>query len=247
MSLVRAAIRIAAMEAIYNRTSARENVSDSDMGVIDQIEAGTQDKAPFIVVYTDDSTEDEVSLVFETAVLASVSGFDDDGNPVTENINPITDGQMERLIDTIEWQIRMALRDPGNPWANILESLSTKLDDDYRSLRASEAKTTRFAARQLTMKLRPLIEPTPSGEPTGAWANLIEALEASDSQLLNEHGAFFRRLLDPSAPVIGWQEIAMRYGLSAGAARTLGVAPEADGADTIDTVIGAEAGQSGEL
>lgn len=240
MSLVRSAVRIAALQAIWNKTEAGDGVFDSQVGVLRQVEEGLVEHAPMIVVYTDEAaaevtgraalqTAGPTQLVFEVLVSLTPPGPREDGDP--RIIIPETDGEMELLVDLIETQIRRALLDHSE-WAEILDTL---IDDwgRIRCRRATEVKGTRYAARQLIIEFQGLPEPMPTGEPEGVWATLIDALDAGGTtmQLQAEvfRAAFTGSLAD-------WQAISLRYGLSEVAARALGVGTEVEGDPTIDEI-----------
>ncbi|MCF3935012.1 hypothetical protein L1787_16530 [Acuticoccus sp. M5D2P5] len=249
MSLARAALRICAKEAIINRTFVGDEVFDSEIGIIERVFSGDEKRAPFVVVYTDDSTMEidglgalsnpgPVSLVFEISVQANQKGENDENEFV---IGPQTDEMIEMLLDLIERQIRVALMDPDNPWSARLDRIAARWSR-VRSLRATSSGKTRYAARQLTLDVMPLHEPVPDGAPRGVWLEVIEAMEASGKGLLEDFAAMFRnefagrlRTDDPNNLSEGWKEIAHRYGLSAMIAKGLGIAPP-DGAP-VDSVL----------
>lgn len=250
MSLVRAALRLAAYNAVYGRTEVGTEVHDSEMGAIQSVLDGKVRSAPLIVVYTDEGNETdvsdgllaagEVSIVFEIAVQA-VEQSPDDPNALAAVV-PVTDPQMELLLDLIERQVLIALNDTSNPWREVLDGFIFAWRR-RRTIRATGSQTARFAARQLTLDVEPIREPTPAGAVTGAWADLIAALEADGGTLLAGQAQVFRRALDPETPLVEWEELAMRYGLSAATAATLGIGPAGDEEATIDEFVGTEARQ----
>lgn len=250
MSLGRIGLRLSALMAIAGRTWAGDEVFDSEVGLIDQVVKGEIARAPFVVVYTDNSdmalegrnllaNDGGVNLVFETAVQAyrKVEG----DTPDQLDIAPETDSEMELMLDMIEHQILTALTDPDNEWAETFDGLFM-ITGRIRSLRAAESKTTRYAARQLSINVQPLREPVACGEPTGNWLKLIEALEASGKGLFVDYAGILRdafngkvRSSDPVNIKTGWKATAQRYGLSTGAAASLNITPYPGATD--ETVI----------
>src|SRR3546814_204254 len=65
MSLSRIALRIAAVEALRGKTLVGENVLDSQIAALDVSETGvvsTDEKKPFVAIYTDTSTTEGSSV-----------------------------------------------------------------------------------------------------------------------------------------------------------------------------------------
>jgi hypothetical protein len=243
MSLARAAARIAAIHAILGRTLVGDAVFDSERGVLDQVESGEISHAPMIVVYTDKSTRElegaeafrsagKVELVFEALVTTSPPQPRAPGEQVT--LVAETDGQMELMLDLIEWQIQRAIEDPPSEWAGLLDAMVISRHSN-ESQRAKHPNGARYAARQLTIEVDLLSEPMPSGPPTGVWADFIAALRADGGTMMAMQADVFEQSLDPETGGLdlAWQDLAARYGLSGRSARTLGVASEAGDGDPV--------------
>jgi hypothetical protein len=193
MSLSRLALRIAAVKALRGKTFAGNMVRDSEIGPIDESVEGAE--IPFIVVYTDETdagdespneqkslfaTCNEVSLTIEMAVTTRMKP----GNESDWAI-PTTDAGLELTIDALERQIRLALSDPDNEWAEIWRRLVREIKAQKSSRGASATKGVRFAARQIVLTVDVAREPIP-GEPlSGLWSQFM-GLVAADADLAKQ-------------------------------------------------------------
>lgn len=243
MSIQRLAHRIATVAAIRGKTLAGEAVRDSSVPPIDV--AASEEPKPFISVYTDDQASgmrgldagrpsDTLSIVIEFGVTAQMTFVDNDGEEFQEPGQPPTDAQMEIMLDMIERQIRIALADDGNAWAEIWRRLHTG-DPQYSSTRgASAERGIRFAGRQLTIEVRPLPEPPAGGPATGVWADLIAAVEADAAAA--PLAPIVRDMIEGGDVALDWQIIRRSLALDEAEADSLLVSM-ADGAEIDDVVI----------
>lgn len=181
MSLIRIAIRIAAVEALKGRTLVGDNVLDSEIGVIDINTDGDIDinkKRPFIAVYTDVALVNvldtdlrsltkngNIDLVFETGVTSAMVETLPDGDAALIGAGfPDTDRAMERSLDLVVRQIFDALADPVNEWAKIFRSLTTRFTELRRSRVSTDSGGLRRAAQQINLKVDLVADPI-TGEP----------------------------------------------------------------------------------
>lgn len=243
MSIQRLAHRIATVAAIRGKTLAGAAVRDSAVAPIDI--AASDEPAPFIAVYTDDQSSgmrgldagrpsDTLSIVIEFGVTAKMTFVDNDGNEFQEPGQPPTDAQMEITLDMIERQIRVALADDGNAWAEIWRRLHTG-DPEYSSTRgASAERGVRFAGRQLTIEVRPLPEPPAGASATGVWADLIAAVEADAATA--SLAPIVRDMIEGGDVALDWQIVRRSLALDEAEADSLLVSM-ADGAEIGDVVI----------
>ena len=192
MSLVRSAIRIAAVLSLKNATQAGQNVFDSRLASIDELARGQNQ--PVISVYTDEHQEKngrpELNLIVETS-FAHVSEapavdengeplFDKDGTPVMETgiWQPQTDEGLELMLDLMEMQIVDALTASETEAANLLGRLA--IDIGFRSSQRAifnRESAGRLAARQLFLTCK-VLKDTPAGaSPLPAVSEVIELMK----------------------------------------------------------------------
>lgn len=196
MSLARLAVRLATVQTLAPSTMVPANrVFDSSLAPIDEQAAGAE--KPFIVVYTDDgaftpvgrdllSPNGSFSLVIEYAFTSRMKM--DDGTEVWGS--PETDTGMEMVLDQIERQIKIALSDPrrepdagSDPWPDMWRRLVVNVAS-IRAERGGGGKDSpRFAARQLTLDVRPVAEPPFGPAAQGVWADFFALLRASPGSL----------------------------------------------------------------
>ncbi|MBX9873334.1 MAG: hypothetical protein K2X84_00650 [Beijerinckiaceae bacterium] len=221
--LARAAIRICAVQAILGRTFAGDRVLDSEISSMDET-AAVDDRRPFVAVYTDeDNARDGLFLVFEIGVTARMASPDPEtGDPVIADGVPLTDGEIELLIDAIQRQIAVALNEPGNAWAELYRRLFSK--KTVESQRGADSRDgLRFAARQV--KYVGTVQPDPplnAPQPDGSvWKAFIAAVSASPDAHLAGKAALFEALIGVT-PQDGWRKLYRLLGLSDAAHDALG-------------------------
>lgn len=181
MSLMRTALRLTAVQALRQRTWAESRVYDSDNTPLAQAVTGTDEKLPYIVVYTDTDNRTgpfagrevhdanrETSLVLEIAVASAVEA---DGGGIAIR-TPATDQGMEIALDFTEAQaIRALLGDPQSPWCELFHDIVIRVIR-MPSVRAGDSsKGVKWAARQ-TVIVCDIISDPPAGvtyEELGNW------------------------------------------------------------------------------
>lgn len=211
MSLVRIALRIAAVQALKGRTDVGQNVLDSRFGALDVGADGkirTDQKKPFLAVYTDgavagDSERGRVAdlidlralnvngltdIVIEAGVAEAMVEIDpntDEATLVGIGIAP-TDDHLETQLDFIVRQACNALNDPDDEWADVFRGLTNGFAKIERA-RAANAQGTKFAAHQIRISASLVDDPLPGEalEPDSALGRFLAkaATVAGDADL----------------------------------------------------------------
>lgn len=253
MSIMRIALRIAAVQALKGQTLVLGNILDSAIGSLEVNDDGTfrTDKdAPFITVYTDSaSTKDydiaarsmsvngATDIVFEAGITGAMTQTD----PATDETVlvgigiPATDTGMEFQLDMVIRQIGDALTDPENEWAEIYRGFISRL---LRIDRARTASTEgmRLAAHQLRLTVEILPDP-PKGSALAATSALArffaKAEQLADDDVQTQIAMMKAQL---SAGALSWHEPLRRFGLTRPDADAMLVTP-VEGAEN-DIAIG---------
>lgn len=195
----RTILRFLTRKCLDGATIAGAGVFDSAIDPLDK--RVTIDPAPAIIVYTDDQKQeygtsrlpdaDTTDLVIELVVASAVEA----GEGTVVEIAASDDG-FELTLDLLEHEIEHALFGTGQ-WPDLWKSLVTKRDEKVSRRGAPDGGGARWAARQITMKVRTL--PTPpagAAEPAaGPWADILAAF-AADADLMR-YADVFRSYLFP--------------------------------------------------
>lgn len=228
MSLSRFVLRTATVKALRGRTFAGDMVRDSEIGPID--DAAKDKEVPFVVVYTDDVEGDGAGtdlcenngrhcLVIEIGVTTRMKAKG-------AWAIPTTDAGMELTIDAIERQIRLALANPANAWAELWRDLVQSIDG-RKSQRGAAAKDgVRFAGRQFVLDVSLPREPHP-GQPLGPIWKRFMALAAADADLAGLVPMLTQLATGGAENWPEWQRVRAAYGLSAERTCALQLAPPA--------------------
>lgn len=176
MSLIRSVVRLCAVAALRDRTWAESRVYDSDSTpLLDALNKQTKQTKPYITVFTDEHALSEIygrdlytsdtrmSLVLEYGIAsaAQVKVKDEEGTETVLNI-PQTDQSLELLVDLIETQIIYALvSDPNSPFGELLRRMINRFVRVPSIRGGASDKTTRWAARQMTMICDVISSPPP--------------------------------------------------------------------------------------
>lgn len=241
MSLIRIALRIAAVEALKGRTLVGANVLDSPNGALDIQADGslrTDAEKPFIAIFTDQGKAENITgrsltengacdIIFEMGVSSAMFQTD----PVTSEtvmigINiPATDSSREFFLDVVQRQIRDALTDPDNAWAEIYRNLHYRV----RKIEFAGARNTedgqKLAGHQMRLTVDLADDPV-KGEglhPETPLLKFLEALDATDDADYQEQAAKMRSLLTGSTEE--WEQLQTRHGMTAGELLALGQGP----------------------
>lgn len=226
--LSRLALRTLAVLALRGKTWAGDEVYDSSLAAIDQIEPG--EKRPFISVYVDDATYDPqasdimtapcaASLVLEIGVTARMR----DENGETLWGVPLTDAGMEASLDVIERQAMRTLSQDPAPWSEMYRRFVSRTKKRSSTRGASSEKGIRFAGRQVILDVELFRDPAFGGPPGPLWTDLIAAFE-SDPDLAST-AEIFRAAIAEDAGLHDWQRVRGYLGLTLDQARALQIAP----------------------
>ena len=242
MSLVRIALRIAAVEAIRGRTLVGDNVLDSEIGAIDIAADGsirTEKEKPFISVYTEDGASKldgndlrslfdngTCELVFELGITAAMSVTDPDtGESSVVPGVPVTDRSFEYFLDMTARQILDALSCPDNPWGEICRGLTCRFSKIERIRAGNADGGMRFAAHRIKI-ICELMEDPVRGEPLEEETPFFDFLKALDASADPQHQIYaqaMRAEIDGSdAP---WENAQRRLGMTAAELLALGRGP----------------------
>jgi len=178
MSLMRIALRTAAVLALKGRTQAGDTVLDSELGTVVDVDGRLlldSDKKRFIVVYTDDGRTvpeeakalheaEKVELKFEYGIAANLTFKERDPDTgeefdaVAPGI-PFTSRSAELYLDLVGFQILKVLRDPDSELSDIFRDFYTSIEKIERRRRGSERTGERVAAQQIVLTLNLEEEP----------------------------------------------------------------------------------------
>lgn len=235
--LARIALRVATIEALKGKTFVDGNVLDSEMGALGVAADGsirTDQDAPFVSVYVDDSKiEDRLDLralhrsgptelTIEAGITAAMTETDQEtGESTVVGIGtPATDRALEFFLDCVGRQIVTALTDPRNEWAELWRGLSTSVIKVERKRTSDAAATgTRIAAHQLVITLDLLPDPV-FGEPvaeTSIWAKFLAKMDAVEHPYL----ATMQALIGDPSGVLMHEAQRRRFGMTLDEARAL--------------------------
>lgn len=244
--LARIALRIAAVEAVRDKTDFGDSVFDSRIGVFDdlgQIADKVAGKKPFIAVYSDAGREEAVDLntrslnangatvlLFETGIAESMALTDPDTDEqVLVTGVPVTDSAMEFQLDLVARQITDALTDQNDDWAEIFRGLCYRVERIERA-RTSSADGTRVAAHQIKLTVE-LIEDPVRGEPLAEdapFARFLAKLETMPAPY-PVYAAMMRAQIEGSNRP--WEAAQRRLGMTRDELLALGLGPIAGDVD----------------
>lgn len=241
MSLARIALRIAAVEALRGKTLVGDNVLDSPNGALDVQADGslrTEEERPFVSVYTDDGTVEDVTgrslvengrvvLVIEAGISMAMTQLDEEnGTSTIVGVQvPASDPSFEFYLDVVERQVADALNDPDSAWAEIYRGLHTRVVKVEKGGRRNTDDGQRLAGHQMRITLD-LIDDPVRGEALPAdapFARFLAALNASDRSEHTAQAATLNTLL--GAAEADWRVLQRRHGLTASELFTLGRGP----------------------
>lgn len=252
MSLMRIALRIAAVEALKGRTLVGANVLDTPNGALDIQADGslrTEEEKPFVSVYTDKGATEGVvgrsltenglcELIFEVGISSAMLQVDEDTEEtVIIGINiPGSDRNREFFLDIVQRQIADALTDPDNEWADIYRGLHHRIVKIDTAGARNTDDGQRLAGHQtkLTIALGDDPEIGVPLDPRSAFMRFIEKLEGSDDKSYQGQAAMIRTLIGGS--VEGWKALQRRKGLTTAEMIAVGCGPLANDLDEVAQV-----------
>jgi hypothetical protein len=234
MSLVALAVRIATVRALTDATLAGSRVYDSAIDPIDH--TITEERAPVIVVLTDDDEQEpegrdlsnaprKLDLVIEVAVASRVCGEDQDGQQAEAIEIPHTDAGLELTINLIGRQINRVLLTDQGPWATLWRRIVLSPQKVTSKRGAGSEKGVRFAARQLVITTETLSEPGFGAPANGFWADFLAALETDSDAGLRSLATLIRGEIElPALPE--WRQWIAEIGANPVTAEMIGIMPE---------------------
>jgi hypothetical protein len=233
VSLIRLAVRVAAVQSLIGRTIAGERVYDSAMAPLDDLVK--EDPAPFIIVTTDD---DEVDLTgrdlfdghrsLDLVIEFAIAGRAQSG----ETTIPQTDEGLEVTIDVLQRQIARALIDEATVWSGDFKRLCPRFHSVRTRRGASTESGIRFAARQMILTVDTLNDP-PIGvalDPAHPIALLADHLEAADMPTI----AALIRAEAAGDLIPDWDRVRVDLGMTKAAADAVGVGDYPVGEDAVE-------------
>lgn len=183
MALAALFLRLATVLALKGQTLAGDSVGDSQINPIDQ--RAKDNRAPALVVYTDDAVVDQIvgrdmltgdrqlQLSIEMVVASEVAGEVEGESSV---IIPETDEGLELSLNLIERQILRALQAGSSPWAEIWRTLIVRVRKIESQRGAGLKDGVRFAARQMVLTIEPMAEPGFGQAAVGVWRAFLDQL-----------------------------------------------------------------------
>ncbi len=244
MSLNRLALRLLTVAALSGRTLAGAAVRDSMLTPLDG-PAGLDQPVPFLAVYTDDGVSQPkgrdlstaggtINLLIEFGVTAKMRFKLESGEDDEVLTPPPTDDRMELTLDVMERQIKIALADTGNPFAELWRTLVSDVKTLATKRGAFADRGGRYAGRMLEIEVVALADPPYGAAPAGFWAGLLAAF-AADARL-ERHVSLMRSLIVGDEPLPAWQVLQAQLGLSSAEAGDMLITPVA-GAEEGDIAI----------
>lgn len=242
MSLVKLAMRMAAVEALKGKTLVGDVVLDSEIGVIDLKPDGTlesEQEKRFIAVYTQEGKLEldahmpralheggTCELIFEIGITASMTTRDPEtgDQEVIEGI-PATDAAFEFYLDVVDRQILDALTTGSSAWSEIWRGLVPRVISVHRQ-RTDSAGQVRLAGHQLKLNCEIAADPTPGHayDPDGPFGQFMSALTTSPIVGHQVRAALMTNVLE-ATPGASWQAVMHQLGLTRAEAEALGHAP----------------------
>ena len=230
--MMRTLTRIMFIEAIANRTLPCD-VRDSEIATYDPDNFPEKD-LPFCGVYTD--TDKELTLVLGVTLAAAKpmpatedeefsSPMIESGLPGQTASFPPTDIGLEMTIDALEYQIKQALKDPDNQWADALKRGARIELDEVESVRGTLRKrngSERLAGREVKIPIR-MVPDLDVGSPipeTGFWPDLFALL--ANNELYAPFTENYHRMI-ASRTFDDLQQTIAQMNLNTAATRALGL------------------------
>jgi hypothetical protein len=248
MSLVRIALRIAAVEALRGNTEVGENVLDSPNGALDIQSNGalrSDEDKPFISIFTDTGKTDKIEgrsltgngqcdVVFESGISAAMLERNPDtgAQEIVGYGIPASDRGFEFHLDIVKRQIADTLLDPSNEWAQIFLSLTHRfVRSEFAARRTTDNQ--RLAGHQFRLTVEAMDDPI-RGEaidPLTPFGRFLSKIEASGDEFYGKQATFIRTMLAGSNEP--WQVTQTRRGLTSSELLALGLGPVAGDVDRL--------------
>lgn len=248
MSLVRAALRIAAVQALMGRTAVGDNVLDSEMGSFEVDADGnlrTEEDRPFISIYTD-AASTEVSgnnlrdmmangatdILFEAGITAAMTETDPetDESVIIGIGTPATDAGFEFQLDLALRQVSDVLTDPENEWAEIFRGFIQMVRKVERARTSSTSTGIRVAGHQMKLNVLLLADPVRGVplNPTSTMARFLAKAKTIEPNTV-ENASALQHAEYIEAQIAGqtfeWQTAMRRFGYTRDEAEALLLVP----------------------
>jgi hypothetical protein len=249
MSIIRAALRQCAIQAVKDKTWAQNRVYDSDnkplLEMLEVAKNPNEEALPFIVIYTDADNHDNntmehgvyasdrsLVLTFEIGMASAIMVGEEKRLHL-----PHTDPAMELGIDMLQAQVMAAVfGDRRCVWAELVRTFLA--GKKIRRINSQRGGTTRksahWAARQVMVMCDVLADPVPGATPlppTHALSRFIATCEdlkpantLAAAQLIKQ----FLTMYPYNQTYASWEQAQQMLGLTLHAMRSTGQAPVAD-------------------
>lgn len=233
MSLAKLPLRLAAVQALRDRTWAGPAVFNS---VIAPLATKVEDAAglPFLVVYTDDSTASGVTLsardhtafrptvdlVIHAAVATEFAGIAGGGQIRLA----ASDAALEAQLDILEAQILAVLQRAADPWCDLFRAFVQDRGEMRSRRGASARKGLRFAAREIVLPIGSVADPSGAG-PEYPWSIATEVFAADPETA--DLAAVIADLSTGTATFADWRRSFAATGFDRATARALGFTTDA--------------------
>ena len=245
MSIIRAALRLCAVQALRESTWAQNRVMNShNQPLLEMLEIEKpKDGVPFIVVFTDDdafepnsiehgiySASRALQLVLEIGVASGVVGTKGSTRVQLEH----TDASMEMTLDAVQAQALAAIHgDPRNEWGELCRDMIMRILR-VTSMRAGGSKGVKWAARQVVITLDTLADPIPGAgnyaadHPVRRFIELAKVQQPAGTY----QGAQLLEMILTQYPFdttrASWEQAQAMLGITRRALRGIGIAPLAE-------------------
>lgn len=208
--LTRIALRICVQQALLGKTTAGNNVLDSQFAALDLGDDGAlrtdQDK-PFVSVFTDGAQLERVEglglfagaltdLVIEAGISSAAMEQDPEtGERYVVAGIPDTDAGLELALDLMMRQVSDALAAPGVVWADLVRDL-IDVKQITRSRIGSKSGGVRTAGHELRISCRLPDEPVVGATVEGTvFGRFLDAVAASENAGLVRAGVLMRQAI----------------------------------------------------
>jgi len=241
MSLIRIAIRIAAVQALKGNTLVGANVIDSAISTFQTsngVVTGIEGEGPFVAVYTDSASTGDVDLkslvsngltdiIFETGMtMAMTETEEESGESHIIGLEiPATDAALEMSMDVVMRQIGDVLTDLNNEWAQIYSGLVLSYSKITRSRVGNADDGTKLAGQQLKIEAQLIDDPSLGDaiDPDSAFGAFLAKAEASADDDLIATATKLREYVHVTDE--GWTNVQRHFGMTAAELLALGLGP----------------------
>lgn len=233
MGVVRALCRLLVIQAIKGQTIAADAVFDSKIEPLEELMKGA-DQHPVVIVridFAEQPTSGEgwltrtgtLSLGLDLIVATKVAM----SNGSSEVVIAETDDGLEMSLDILDRQVRLAMSDPTNTWAELFRKLCPTIGSikDARGIDPESGR--KHALRAIEAEIEPIFEPSLGQETPGPITDALNALEAIEDYA--GVVGLLRVSLSEGDALFDWQKVQAALGAIASVPADIGVGtPDAD-------------------